>query len=150
MRQLQILLPPVYLLLSLLLMGLLHYFLPLVTLVSAPFTYAGYILLVSGLAIILVCAIMFKRAKTAIIPFEKSSKLVSEGIYRYSRNPIYAGMLIILTGVATILGSLSTFLVIPVFLLIIQQGYIKHEERFLEKTFGDDYLEYKARVRRWL
>jgi len=150
MKQLQILLPPVYLLLSLTLMGLLHYLLPVVILLSSPANYTGYVTMLCGLSIILYCVLMFRKATTPIIPFEKPTALISTGIYRYSRNPVYLGMLIILLGAALALGSLSPFVLIPVFFVIIQQGYVRHEERFLEKIFGEEYLRYKACVRRWL
>jgi protein-S-isoprenylcysteine O-methyltransferase Ste14 len=63
---------------------------------------------------------------------------------------MYLGLMIILIGSGILLGSLSPFLVIPVFFLIIQEGFIKHEEPFLENIFGDEYREYKSRIRRWL
>ena len=93
---------------------------------------------------------LFKRAGTPIIPFEKSTSLLTHGIYRYTRNPIYLGMLIILAGAAVFLGSLTPFLVLPVFFFIIQEGYIRHEEPFLERIFGEQYRAYRRRVRRWL
>ena len=151
MKRLQKLLPPVYLLLSLLLMGLLHRFLPLATLIAAPYRYhAGLATAAVGLGLIIACSIHFKRADTPIIPFSESTALLTRGIYRYTRNPIYLGMLIILAGAAVALGSLSPLLVLPVFFLIINEGYVKHEEPFLERIFGDEYRAYKARVRRWL
>jgi protein-S-isoprenylcysteine O-methyltransferase Ste14 len=149
MKQLQILLPPVHLLLSLLLMGVLDYYLPLLTLLP-PYNYAGIAILLSGLGLIILCAVMFKHADTPIIPFEPSTVLLTHGVYRYTRNPIYLGMLIILLGAAVTLGSLSPFLVLPVFFYIIQEGYIRYEETFLEDIFGDRYRLYKSRVRRWL
>lgn len=150
MKQLQVLLPVAWLLLSLLLMGLLHYFLPLTNLLAPPLTHGGYIILLVGLLLILDCIFLFRRAATPIIPFEKSDTLITAGIYQYSRNPVYLGMALILLGAAVSLGSLSPLLVIPCFLVIIQEGYIRHEERFLEKIFGDEYLQYKSSVRRWL
>jgi protein-S-isoprenylcysteine O-methyltransferase Ste14 len=150
MKQLQILLPPVYLLLSLLLMGVLDRYLPSLALIPPPYNYAGFAVLLSGLGLIVACAVMYKKADTPIIPFEPSTALITHGIYRYTRNPIYLGMLIILLGAAIAFGSLSTFLVPPVFFYIIQEGYIKYEEPFLEQIFGDRYREYTSRVRRWL
>ena len=150
MKQLQILLPPVYLLLSLLLMGVLDRYLPLIVLIQAPLSYIGFVLLTAGLSLIIACSIMFNKADTPIIPFEPSTTLLTHGIYRYTRNPIYLGMLIILLGAAIALGSLTPFLLLPVFFFIIQEGYIKYEEPFLEEIFGDRYREYKFRVRRWL
>ena len=150
MKQLQILLPPVYLLLSLIVMGLVDYFLPVLQFIPSPWHYAGLPILAAGLGLIIACSVLFKRAGTPIIPFRESTVLLSHGIYRYTRNPIYLGMLIILAGAAVFLGSLTPFLVLPVFFFIIQEGYIKHEEPFLERIFGEQYRAYCRRVRRWL
>jgi len=102
-----------------------------------------------GLALAASGVISFNKAGTAIRPFESSTFLVTDGLYRYTRNPMYLGMVILLIGVATYLGSLTPYIVIPVFFLIIQQCFIKHEEPFLENIFGQEYLDYKDKVRRW-
>ena len=149
MKQLQVLLPPVYLFLGLVVMGLFDYFMPVYEFIPAPWRYGGLLILGTGLGLIIACSVLFKRAGTPIIPFEKSTALLTHGIYRYSRNPIYLGMLIILAGAAVFLGSLTPFLVLPVFFFIIREGYIRHEESFLEQIFGDQYRSYRRRVRRW-
>lgn len=105
--------------------------------------FCGLILAASGL-------ISFKKAGTAIKPFEASTTLVKDGLYQYTRNPMYLGMVILLIGVASYLGSLTPYAVIPVFFLVIQECFIKHEEPFLENIFGQEYLDYKNNVRRWL
>lgn len=150
MKALQLIIPPVYLLISLLLMLVLHYQLPLLPLIPSPYSYTGVALIVAGLTLAVLGAGMFKRADTPVRPFQKSTTLVVHGLFRYSRNPMYLGLLLILLGMAILLGSLSPFLVIPVFFIIIREGYIKHEERFLEELFGEAYRSYKQRVRRWL
>jgi protein-S-isoprenylcysteine O-methyltransferase Ste14 len=150
MKALQFIIPPVYLLISLLLMLLLHYQLPLLRLIPVPYTYTGISLIIAGLTLAILGAGMFRRADTPVQPFQKSTTLVVHGLFRYSRNPMYLGLLLILLGTAILLGSLSPFLVIPVFFVIIREGYVKHEERFLEELFGEAYRSYKQRVRRWL
>ncbi len=103
-----------------------------------------------GLALAASAVISFKKAGTAIRPFESSTALVKDGLYQYTRNPMYLGMVILLIGVATYLGSLMPYLVVPMFILIIQECFIKHEEPFLENIFGQEYLDYRNNVRRWL
>ena len=103
-----------------------------------------------GLVLAASAVISFKKAGTAIKPFESSTVLIKDGLYRYTRNPMYLGMVILLIGVASYLGSLTPYVVIPVFFLIIQQCFIKHEEPFLENIFGQEYLDYKDKVRRWI
>lgn len=94
--------------------------------------------------------ILFKQKNTAIVPFRESSYLITEGIFNYSRNPIYLGMIITLIGVWIYLGSLTPVFIIPVFSWLIQEMFIKEEEKMLEDRFGEDYREYKATVRRWI
>ncbi len=93
---------------------------------------------------------LFKRKNTTVKPFEKSSALILEGPFRFSRHPMYLGMVIALLGVAIILGSLITFLVPIAFFVSMQIVFIRHEEKALEQTFGQEYLDYKNRVRSWL
>ena len=141
--------PPVYLLTSLILIFVLDRYLPVRKIITSPFNYSGIVVGFCGLALAASGVISFKKAGTAIRPFESSTFLVTDGLYRYTRNPMYLGMVILLIGVATYLGSLTPYIVIPVFFLIIQQCFIKHEEPFLENIFGQEYLDYKDKVRRW-
>jgi protein-S-isoprenylcysteine O-methyltransferase Ste14 len=142
--------PPVFFLAALLLMAALHYALPLATVIVPPWSYLGAVLVVAGLAMVIVSAGAFARAGTAIRPFEESSALVVSGCYRFTRNPMYLGMLLVLTGVAVLLGSVTPFLLPPMFAWLIQQRFIRHEEAMLEERFGDEYRAFRARVRRWL
>ena len=87
---------------------------------------------------------------TAIHPLARSSFLVRSGPFRFSRNPIYLGMVLILTGAALALGSATPWLIIPVFIWVIARQVIAGEERKLTAEFGAEYLEYCTRVRRWL
>lgn len=149
MKILRKLLPPVHLFICLLLMLVLDYYLPLYE-YSFPYARsAGIVILLCGLGLIIYCAGLFKRAGTPIIPFEKSTRLITGGIYRYTRNPIYLGMLVILLGAALALHSLSPLFVIPIFYLIIVYGYILDEEKFLEGLFGDEFVRYCRQVGRW-
>lgn len=143
-------LPPVFFLVALLLSLGLHYGIPVATVIAPPWSYFGIVLLVAGFTIAIVCAGAFARAKTAIRPFQESSVLVTSGFYRYTRNPMYLGMLLVLLGVDVFLGSISPFLVPPLFVWLIQQRFIRREEAMLEERFGDEYRGFRQRVRRWL
>jgi protein-S-isoprenylcysteine O-methyltransferase Ste14 len=92
----------------------------------------------------------FSRLGTPIHPFQRSTRLLTDGLYRYTRNPMYVGMMLILVGLSLILGTLGTVLVIPVFAWLIERNFIVVEERALEQAFGERYREYRRRVRRWL
>jgi len=142
--------PPVYLLLSLLAMTALSYFLPIARFIQPPYSYAGAVLLVIGLAIAATAAGSFKRAGTPVVPFEPSTALVTGGLYRITRNPMYLGMVLGLLGAAVLFGTVGALLPIPVFAWIIHTRFIVGEERFLEDIFGSSYLSYKKSVRRWI
>ena len=88
-------------------------------------------------------------AGTPVDPREPVETLVTDGPYRYSRNPGYLSMAMIYVGVAGLVNSLPSILLLPVALGVIRRGVIEREERYLEGLFGDEYLAYKARVRRW-
>ena len=94
----------------------------------------------------------FVRQKTTVNPLrpERANSLVISGLYRYSRNPMYLGMVLVLLGVAIMSGSVTPYLVLPVFVLVITRRYIRMEEANLTRQFGDDYLAYTKRVRRWI
>ena len=143
-------LPPVYLLLSLILMAGLRLFLEGPPIVPLPLRYVGSLLLALGVALVLYVAGLFRRAGTTIRPFQESSALVSQGPFRVSRNPIYLGMVGALIGLALMLGTAAPFLVIPAFAILIDLRFIRAEEADLERVFGEAYRDYKARVRRWL
>ena len=149
MEQKRKIVPPVYLLLTLLVMTGLNYRLPLARIVPEPWSYLGAILVVAGVGLSAMGAFSFKRAGTSVIPFEPSTALVTNGLYRVTRNPMYLGMLLALLGAAVLFGTLSAFLPIPIFVSIIQANFIRGEERFLEEIFGEPYLAYKAKVQRW-
>ncbi|HEX7027866.1 MAG TPA: isoprenylcysteine carboxylmethyltransferase family protein [Gammaproteobacteria bacterium] len=143
-------LPPVYLLLTLALMTGFHFLAPIAVFIPAPVSYAGAVLVVLGITVASIAAWSFHKAGTPVIPFEPSTALVTGGLYKYTRNPMYLGMLLLLIGIAVLFGSLGPWLPIPFFIWVIQANFICGEERFLESIFGERYLEYKRKVRRWL
>ncbi len=142
--------PPVLFLASLVLMGALHYLLPLVRWLDWPWRGVGAVPLAGGLLMGLWAVGHFRRRDTTIIPFEQSSSLILEGPYRLSRNPIYLSMVLVLLGVWLLLGSLSPVLVVLLFVGWISTRFIVKEEQHLETQFGRNYLEYKENVRRWV
>ena len=135
---------------ALLAMAGLHYAIPLARVVDPPLSYLGLVPLVIGITIAATAARMFDRAGTPIRPFERSTKLVTAGPYRYTRNPMYVGLTLILIGVWLLLGTASAALPIGIFVWIIQSRFIRGEERFLDEIFGEQYRGYKSRVRRWI
>jgi protein-S-isoprenylcysteine O-methyltransferase Ste14 len=76
--------------------------------------------------------------------------MVQDGFYRFSRNPMYLGMLLVLIGVGLWLGNVLALLLAPAFVAIMTRGYIMREEQQLEDRFGGEYRAYRSRVRRWI
>ena len=150
MEQKRKVVPPVYFLISLIFMTALYYLLPVVKVIPFPYAYAGILFIVLGLTIMLIAVGDFSRAKTPIIPFERSTALVVEGMYQFTRNPMYLGMVLVLTGAGVLFGVVSAFLPIPFFSWGITANFIRGEERFLEDIFGEVYVAYKQKVRRWV
>jgi len=143
-------LPPLLLLAALATMLALHMLLPLLLLPLFPWRAPGAVFGTAGVALVLWAGTIFTRVGTAIHPLARSSFLVRSGPFRFSRNPIYLGMVLILTGAALALGSATPWLIIPVFIGALARQVIAGEERKLTAEFGAEYLEYCTRVRRWL
>lgn len=142
--------PPVYLMLALLLEACLNVWLPIARFASSPYTYAGAVLVVCGTLMTGHSARLFNKASTPLLPFERSTTLITHGPYRFTRNPMYVGLVLILLGVAILQGTVGALLPIPPFIWIIRSSFVLGEERFLESLFGNEYLAYKRKVRRWL
>jgi len=142
--------PPACLLFFLLAVIGLHFILPLAKIIPSPWNAFGVIFLGAGVILDVQADDLFHRHATTVDPDGEPSALVTRGVFRLSRNPMYLGFVLALFGAAFLFGSLAPLLTVPVFMLLIQKRYICPEERMLEKEFGQDYLEYKLSVRRWI
>jgi protein-S-isoprenylcysteine O-methyltransferase Ste14 len=143
-------LPPTYLLLGLVAMAALHFALPGPRLVEGGWRLLGVPLAILGAWLNIWADAWFKRVGTEIKPFRESKRVVTEGPFRFSRNPMYLGFLGILAGAAILAGTLAPMLVVIVMAWLFSAHFVVPEERHLEEQFGDSFREYKARVRRWL
>lgn len=112
--------------------------------------WIGLVPIVAGVALGAVAARQFARAGTNIVPLTRSTALVTDGAFAFSRNPMYAGMAAVLIGLALLLDRWAPWIVVPIFVVILRLHFIRHEERLMEATFGQAFLDYKGRVRRWL
>jgi protein-S-isoprenylcysteine O-methyltransferase Ste14 len=145
--------PPVIYLGGLLLGFLLHWRLPL-PLVPAvlvgPLRLFGAVCLLAGLALAIWAVATFRRAGTTFHPAGPTTTLAVGGPYRFTRNPMYLGLVFILAGLALLANALWPLILLPVVIVIVRRAVIDREERYLTAKFGEEYLRYKARVRRWL
>ena len=123
-------------------------YIPLVTFDSQ--SILGSIIIMLGLLGIIYLIRIFKANETDILPDGEPTMLIRSGPYLYSRNPIYFFMIIILLGSSLIHGTVSTFLIPILFAIIVNALWINLEEERLESIFGDEYLQYKRSVRKWI
>jgi len=142
--------PPIIALVLLILAVLLNIFWPGPKLFAWPFNFIGIVLAIIGLVFMYLGWKRFQEAGTTIKPEEKPSVLVTAGIYRISRNPMYLGLVLILLGIAIVTGSTSPLIAPVAFFFIINYKFISYEEWRMERIFGQKYLDYKKRVRRWI
>lgn len=142
-------LPPHYFVLSLILMIGLS-FVDSAEPLPPPWRWVGVIPVVTGVWLAAQGSRLFSRAGTNIVPFTESTALVTTGVFSFSRNPMYSGMVLALAGTALLLNAILPWLVIVPFFAIIRGYFIRHEESLMEEAFGEEYLRYKASVRRWL
>jgi len=112
--------------------------------------WLGWGLIWTGLLLFAWTLFTFWRHRTTVNPYRPASCLVVEGPFRFSRNPIYVGDWLIYLGVTILLQTLWPIAFAPLVWLIIRYGVIRHEERHLEAKFGQEFVAFKARVRRWL
>jgi protein-S-isoprenylcysteine O-methyltransferase Ste14 len=112
--------------------------------------FVGMTLLMAGILLVLWAALLFRRHQTSIRPDRGSSALVAAGPFAFSRNPMYLGEVIAFVGAGLSFNRLWLVLVAPLFAIAVTRLAIEREEAYLERRFGAAYLDYKARVRRWL
>ncbi|MBT4522073.1 MAG: isoprenylcysteine carboxylmethyltransferase family protein [Halieaceae bacterium] len=107
-------------------------------------------LILTGLVLLVIAGGLFKRAGTDLIPFRNVSALVTTGVYRFTRNPMYLGMATVLLGGAVALGAATALPVPLLFVVVIEMRFIRPEEEMLRGLFPEDFPAYCARVRRWI
>jgi protein-S-isoprenylcysteine O-methyltransferase Ste14 len=110
----------------------------------------GFLLLAVCLVFDLPSLIQFFRTKNTLITIKSANSLQTKGLYSISRNPMYTGLLCLYSSLAMLVGNWWTVLFIPFVIFIIQSYVIRREESYLTRRFGQQFIEYKMRVRRWL
>jgi protein-S-isoprenylcysteine O-methyltransferase Ste14 len=145
----KLLIPPVFVLISLILIITFYFKLPAYNCVPYPLNLCGTIFICVGFMIMAIASRLFRKHKTTLT-FDKSTHLVTEGIYSRTRNPIYLGMFIMLIGIGICFGNLFSIIMPFGFIIIIRLMIIPKEEKLMFEAFGQDYLDYKKKVRRWI
>ncbi len=110
----------------------------------------GIIFIVIGLFFLLSSFRQFFKSKNTLITIRPANSLQINGMYHITRNPMYLGLAIIYLGLTCLIGNWWNLILFPFLLLLVQQYIIKKEEKYLVRRFGNEYAEYKNKVRRWL
>lgn len=142
--------PPMWLVFGVVAIFALNEFYPGPRYTSLTSQLLGGALLVFGLAMLVFAGGTFRRAGNDMVPFRNVSKLVTTGVYSFTRNPMYLGMAAILLGSAVTVGAVTALIVVPLFMLVIQWRYIYPEEELLQRQFPEEFAAYRRQVRRWL
>jgi protein-S-isoprenylcysteine O-methyltransferase Ste14 len=142
--------PPAYFLIVIIVMTLAHLVIPGPRIAPYPWSLIGLAPLAAGLALAFLGRRQFTRAGTAVRPFQPSTALVTSGLFSFSRNPMYLGVVLALTGFALLLGSLTPWLGVFAMFALLDRAFIVNEEKMMEATFGAAYQQYRALVRRWI
>jgi protein-S-isoprenylcysteine O-methyltransferase Ste14 len=142
--------PPTYFLIAMVLSVVLHFVLPVKKVIFPPYTYSGGLFIIFGGVLNLWTDALFKEKKTRVKPYEDATELITQGPFKISRHPMYLGMTAVLVGIALLHGTIITFLFPIIFVIICEVFFIKFEEKSMERIFGQKYLDYKKKVRRWI
>ncbi|MAO82730.1 MAG: isoprenylcysteine carboxyl methyltransferase [Myxococcales bacterium] len=110
------------------------------------------VFLIIAIIMIVLSINKFKKNRTTISPLRpnKTSSLITSGIYNYTRNPMYLGLLLMLISTALFIKNFISFLIIPLFVIFINKNQILPEEQILENIFGEEYRNYTKKVKRWI
>lgn len=143
-------LPPTYVLIAIVLIVGLHFLVPVTTLIPFAWNMLGLVPFAIGVGINMQADRAFKRVNTTVKPYETSTTLITDGVFRFTRNPMYVGFVLILLGLAIFVGSLSPYLIVVIFPFAIEKIFITVEEQMLAEAFGETWLDYTRKVRRWV
>ena len=142
--------PPTHFYIYLVISFLLHYALPLKQIINYPFYLIGFLLFIIGAGLNVWADQLLKKYKTTVKPNEKPTALIETGAFKISRHPMYLGMALILLGAGFILGSITSFIGVVLFVTVMEIAFIHNEENNLQKAFGEKFETYKKKVRRWI
>ena len=143
-------LPPTHFFIYLIISILLHYVLPIAQIINSPANWLGFIFFAIGSLLNIWSDQLMKKNKTTVKPLEKPSTLIQTGPFKISRNPMYLGIALLLIGAGFILGSVTSFVGVILFVAAMEMVFIPKEEKILQEQFGEEYMKYKKKVGRWI
>jgi protein-S-isoprenylcysteine O-methyltransferase Ste14 len=126
-----------------------HYYFPITIIIERPYSYLGIVFILTGLIFAIKTSQIFMETGNHFDLKSESVKLITSGIFKYSRNPMYLGFLFWFNGIAILLGSLISFLY-PVIFFVFANFMIIFEDAKLRKLYDEAYIDYQSKVRRWI
>ncbi len=117
---------------------------------ASPFRWIGGALILAALLLGATAIVVFRRSGESEKPWEPTSEIIVRGPFRFTRNPLYLQLVLICLGLALVLRNIWILLLTPIAAGLLQRYAIRPEEKYLERKFGETYLAYKRRVRRWM
>jgi protein-S-isoprenylcysteine O-methyltransferase Ste14 len=142
--------PPIYVVAALVAMAAAHACMPIARIFVLPWNLVGLVPLLVGVALILHALLVFARNRTTSNPEGVPAVLVTSGPFRVTRNPMYVGILLILSGIACLLGTVGPWFAVPALGMVFDVIFIRREEKRMETIFDDAYRQYKTKVHRWI
>ena len=142
--------PPKIAQLFLLVAMILNWLTPMSELIIYSNQLLGLIMGISGFGVMMSGWWLFRKFDTAVCPTARTDHLVTSGVYRYTRNPMYLGVITMLLAVAIYVGTLPFYLATIAYFVVINNNFCPYEEDKLTRAFGDTYISYKKRVRCWI
>ena len=141
--------PPILIVYCIFIMTALYFFVPQFNLIRFPFNLIGILILFLGFILMGKSRDLFRKHQTTL-KIEKSNYMINEGVFSKTRNPMYMGMTILIFGFSIFSTNVLALFLPFFFMIIVRLIFIKREEQLMFETFGNDYLEYKKKVRRWI
>lgn len=142
--------PPVVALIFIVIAYFLERFVPIHYIAPVSLQYVGLFLTFIGFLLGIGAFIEFRKAHTTLDPHGSAKQLVTSGIYRFTRNPIYLGFLLMVIGLPLNSGLIWGIVMAPLYIMMMTRLVIEREEAYLEKKFKEQYESYMSRVRRWI
>jgi protein-S-isoprenylcysteine O-methyltransferase Ste14 len=144
------LLPPTFFIICAVIMIIIGLTLPVKNIITFPYNLIGIVVLFLGIGLSVGGSNKFNQVGTNIQTFEEPDILITDGLFKYSRNPMYLGFLTGLLGLFIILGAVSPIILVFIFLIITDKWYITFEEQMMLRKFGKKYIDYQSVTRRWI
>src|SRR5262245_7290811 len=142
--------PPVLYIAALIFALVLHWFGPWPILRASVGRWLGVALVALGLAVVLSVAHTLRAAGTNVDPLLPTTAIVTSGLFRFSRNPLYVGLTLMYLGLTLVFNTWWAIVLLVPLLMMMHRGVVQREERYLEQKFGEAYRQYRSRVRRYL